>query len=63
MHAQPTAGLTLTRSTLNDIILGAASLDDKIESGEVRISGNRSAVNKFVGLLDNFELWFSIVMP
>ncbi|MFB3107424.1 MAG: alkyl sulfatase C-terminal domain-containing protein, partial [Pseudomonadales bacterium] len=54
---------TLTRSSLNDIILGVASLDDKIESGEVRIDGSRSSLDDFVGLLDSFELWFNIVTP
>ena len=51
---EPNASLTLTRSSLNDIILGVASLDDKIESGEVHIGGNRSSVDEFVGRLDNF---------
>jgi alkyl sulfatase BDS1-like metallo-beta-lactamase superfamily hydrolase len=63
LHTEPNASLTLTRSSLNDIILGAASLDDKIESGEVRIDGSRSSLDEFVGLLDSFELWFNIVTP
>lgn len=63
LHSEPNASLTLTRNALNDIILGTATLDDKIESGEVLIGGNRSAVDEFVGLLDNFELWFNIVTP
>jgi alkyl sulfatase BDS1-like metallo-beta-lactamase superfamily hydrolase len=63
LHTKPNASLTLTRSSLNDIILGVASLDDKIESGEVRIDGSRSSLDDFVGLLDSFELWFNIVTP
>ncbi len=48
---------------LNDIILGVATLDGKIASGEVRIGGNRSSVDEFVDLLDNFKLWFNVVTP
>ena len=63
MHAKPDATVTLSRMSLNDIILGQATFDDKIAAGEVRITGDQAAVVEFVGLLDGFELWFNIVTP
>ena len=62
-YDKPDASLTLTRDALNDIILGVATLDDQIGAGKVRIEGKQSSVDEFVGLLDNFELWFNIVTP
>ncbi len=63
LHARPDASLTLTRTALNDIILGVATLDEQIASRKVRVAGDRAAVDGFVSLLDNFELWFKIVTP
>ena len=63
LHAEPSATLTLTRTALNDIILGTATLDEKIAAGEVEVGGSRVAVTEFVGLLDDFEFWFNIVTP
>ena len=48
-HKDPNASLSLTRAALNDIILGAATLDEQITSGEVRVTGARTAVDEFVG--------------
>ncbi|MCZ6655628.1 MAG: MBL fold metallo-hydrolase [Planctomycetota bacterium] len=63
LHAKPDARLALPRTSLNDIILGLYTLEDKISAGEIRVDGNRTAVDEFVSLLDNFELWFNIVTP
>ena len=63
LHAKPDASVTLTRKSINDIILGQATLDDKIAAGEVRVTGDQAALADFVGLLDSFELWFNIVTP
>lgn len=57
------ASLTLTRTSLNDIILGKSTLEDKIDAGEIQVRGNRKKVDEFVALLDDFELWFNIVTP
>ena len=61
----PGAGVTvtLTRAAINEIILGQATVEEQIEAGKVRIEGDEGVLRSFVGLLDNFELWFNIVTP
>jgi alkyl sulfatase BDS1-like metallo-beta-lactamase superfamily hydrolase len=57
------ATIILTRPALNDIILGTSTVQDQIKDGSVKIEGNPEALNEFIALLDNFELWFNIVTP
>jgi len=53
----------LKRSTLDEIILGETSLDQKITSGELKVEGNRKTLDDFFSLLDTFEFWFNLVTP
>jgi alkyl sulfatase BDS1-like metallo-beta-lactamase superfamily hydrolase len=53
--------VTLTRATLNDIILGQAKMAEKITSGDVKVSGNEKALQEVLGSLDTFELWFNVI--
>jgi alkyl sulfatase BDS1-like metallo-beta-lactamase superfamily hydrolase len=55
--------LTMTRSALDDIILGAASLQASVDRGAVTLTGNAAAMADLVSFLDTFELWFNIVTP
>lgn len=55
--------LTLARSALDRVMLGEATFDDQISSGDVAIEGDRAALGRVVSLLDEFELWFNIVEP
>jgi alkyl sulfatase BDS1-like metallo-beta-lactamase superfamily hydrolase len=55
--------VTLSKATLNAIQLKEATLDQKIASGDVKISGRKEALNEFLGLLDTFSFWFNIVTP
>jgi alkyl sulfatase BDS1-like metallo-beta-lactamase superfamily hydrolase len=57
------ATVTLTRDTLNKIILQETKLTDAIGNGEVKVSGNQAKLNEVVSYLDNFEFWFNIVTP
>ncbi|MES0361591.1 MAG: alkyl sulfatase dimerization domain-containing protein [Anaerolineales bacterium] len=57
------ATIALTRTALNEIVLGEAALPDKLASGEVKISGDQSKLNELLSLLDTFEFWFNIVTP
>ena len=57
------AVLTLTRTALDDVTLGVATLDEKVDKGEIAIDGDRAAFTRFLGLLDTFEFWFDIVTP
>jgi len=53
----------LSKTTLNAIQLKEATLDQKIESGDVKITGRKEALGEFLGLLDTFPFWFNIVTP
>lgn len=61
--AEADATLTMTRSALNEIILGEATLAEKTAAGEVSIAGNPEKLVEFLSLLDTFEFWFNIVTP
>ena len=57
------ATLILTRSALDEIVLGKATLDQKAASGELKVEGEREKLDEFFSLLDSFEFWFNIVTP
>jgi alkyl sulfatase BDS1-like metallo-beta-lactamase superfamily hydrolase len=52
---------TLTRSTLNGIILGETKLAGAITAGDVKLQGEPKKLQEFLGLLDSFEFWFNII--
>lgn len=57
------ATVTLTRDTLNDIILQKTKLADAISSGDVKVSGDQAKLEELISYLDSFEFWFDIVTP
>ncbi len=57
------ATLTLSRTALDEVILGEAKLADKLAAGEAQISGNPEKLMEFLSLMDTFEFWFNIVTP
>ena len=57
------ATVTLTRDTLNDIILQQTKLADAISAGDVNVSGDQAKLEELVSYLDTFEFWFNIVTP
>jgi alkyl sulfatase BDS1-like metallo-beta-lactamase superfamily hydrolase len=57
------ATVTLTRDTLNKIILKETSAADAISAGTVKISGDRAKLDELMSHLDSFEFWFNIVTP
>ena len=60
---QPDATITLNRSTLDNIALGMATVDEKVVSGEIQIEGKKESLDELLALLDRFEFWFNIVTP
>ena len=62
-HAQPTATVTLTKATLDQISLKQLTLPQAMQSGAVRIDGNPQAVAGLFGMLDTFDPNFNIVTP
>ena len=61
--AQADATLTTTRATLDLILMGQASLPEKLAAGEAKIEGSQEKLVEFLSLMDNFEFWFNIVTP
>jgi alkyl sulfatase BDS1-like metallo-beta-lactamase superfamily hydrolase len=59
----PDIGLILTRSVLDELVLGEATPNEKIVSGELTVEGRLDMLEEFFSLLDNFEFWFNIVTP
>ena len=57
------ATVTLSRDTLNKIILQETKLADAISAGDVKVNGNQAKLTELVSYLDNFEFWFPIVTP
>jgi alkyl sulfatase BDS1-like metallo-beta-lactamase superfamily hydrolase len=57
------AHVTIDRTNLNDVILGAAPLPEQIADGRAKVGGDEQALHEFVGLLDDFAFWFNIVTP
>jgi alkyl sulfatase BDS1-like metallo-beta-lactamase superfamily hydrolase len=55
--------VTLSRSTLNKVILQVVKLDNAVQSGDVKIVGNRAKLDELLSCLDSFDFWFDIVTP
>ena len=48
---------------LDRIQFGEMPVEQAITSGELKLDGKREAFTEFVGLLDKFPFWFTIVTP
>ncbi|WP_341674748.1 alkyl sulfatase dimerization domain-containing protein [Niveibacterium sp. SC-1] len=57
------ASITLSRDSLNKLILKETTLKQAEASGEVKVDGNSAKLDEFLSYLDNFEFWFNIVTP
>jgi alkyl sulfatase BDS1-like metallo-beta-lactamase superfamily hydrolase len=57
------ATLILTRFALDQMVLGEATVDQTVASGELKIEGRREKLDEFFSLLDRFDFWFNIVTP
>jgi alkyl sulfatase BDS1-like metallo-beta-lactamase superfamily hydrolase len=61
LAAKPDTALTLRRADLHDILLGQATLPQKIQGGQSRLDGDPQKLQELMPLLDTFEFWFHIV--
>ncbi|HEX6978914.1 MAG TPA: alkyl sulfatase dimerization domain-containing protein [Alphaproteobacteria bacterium] len=57
------ATVTLTRQTLNKVILHETSVADAISSGDIRVNGSQEKLEELISYFDTFEFWFNIVTP
>lgn len=53
--------IVTTRSALNDVMLGASTMEKQVIEGKAKLTGDPKKLSEFVGLLDNFNFWFNIV--
>ena len=50
----------MTRTALNDVMLGTATMEKQIIAGNAKLTGDPQKLAKFVSWLDTFEFWFPI---
>lgn len=52
-----------TRSVFNEVVAGLAKLDDQINAGKLKITGDKTKVTDLLAMQDQFKLMFNIVTP
>jgi alkyl sulfatase BDS1-like metallo-beta-lactamase superfamily hydrolase len=57
------ATITLTRDSLNKVVLGETTLDKAIADGSIKVAGDNAKLSQLVSMLDTFEFWFNIATP
>jgi alkyl sulfatase BDS1-like metallo-beta-lactamase superfamily hydrolase len=57
------ATITMTRETLNQIVLQQTTVEKAVGAKTVKIEGNEASLYQMLSYLDNFEFWFNIVTP
>ena len=57
------ASITLSRDTLNKIILKETTLKQAQEKGDVTVTGNQAKLDELLSYMDSFDFWFNIVTP
>ncbi len=53
--------ITINRRELNDIMMGAATFDDKIKAGKAKFEGNRKPLDELKQMLVSFDIGFEIM--
>jgi alkyl sulfatase BDS1-like metallo-beta-lactamase superfamily hydrolase len=59
--AKADASIVMTRAALNDVMLGAVTMEKQIVDGKAKVSGDPRKLAEFISCLDTFEFWFNIV--
>jgi alkyl sulfatase BDS1-like metallo-beta-lactamase superfamily hydrolase len=49
------ASIVMTRAALNDVMLGAATMESQIVAGKAKLTGDPKKLAKFVSRLDTFD--------
>jgi alkyl sulfatase BDS1-like metallo-beta-lactamase superfamily hydrolase len=57
------ASITMTRETLNQIVLGQTTIAKAISGGDVKVVGSQAKLHEMLSYLDTFEFWYNIVTP
>ncbi|WHI49627.1 alkyl sulfatase dimerization domain-containing protein [Microbulbifer sp. MLAF003] len=59
----PHSSVTIKREDLNDIILGTATIQEKMEDGSIKIVGDVGQLKTLLSLMDRFDFWWNLVTP
>lgn len=57
------ATITLTRDTLNKLLLKEITLKDAVGSSLIEVKGTESKLEELMSYMDTFDFWFPIVTP
>ncbi len=57
-HPNPDASVIMSRTDLNDVMLGTANMEKQIIAGKAKLTGDPQKLAQFVSWLDTFEFWF-----
>jgi alkyl sulfatase BDS1-like metallo-beta-lactamase superfamily hydrolase len=57
----PDLNITINRSDLEEVMMGAVTFDDQIKSGKAKLKGDRGAYDTLKSLLVQFELGFELM--
>src|SRR5262249_35905080 len=57
----PDLTLTINRSDLETVMMGAATLDDQIKNGKAQLTGDRKPFDAVRGMLTEFRMDFQIL--
>jgi alkyl sulfatase BDS1-like metallo-beta-lactamase superfamily hydrolase len=60
---KPPASLTLTRTTLNKVLLQKISFPEAVKAGQIKVQGDPRKLMELLGLLDTFTPTFAVVEP
>ena len=60
---KPDATYTLTRTDLDNVLLGQARVEDLVKEGKVKVEGTPGKVTELLALLDTFDFWFDVITP
>ena len=55
--------LTLSRESLNNILTKKTTLDNEIQSGKAKLTGDTAKFNEYMKMFDTFTADFNIVTP
>ncbi len=57
----PDLTMTINRTDLDTVMMGAATFRDQVENGKARVTGDLKAFSQLPGMLDKFEVGFEIL--
>jgi alkyl sulfatase BDS1-like metallo-beta-lactamase superfamily hydrolase len=61
--ANPDATITLTRTSLDRVLLGETTLLAEAEGDEITVEPDVAPLTELLGLLDEFKIWFNVIEP